>query len=493
MIRLRSLLLPALAILLALRPTTAHSQQAAVHSRIVGVVWDSVSVRPLPGATVRIVRADDPSIGRSALSDSVGKFQIDSVESGSWLASFLHPVTDSLRFDPAVLRIAIIDSAVVSLTLATPSARTLVGMICGRALAHDLGVITGEIRGASDDALLANAAVSVEWPEWVLQKGKMITEQRRIVAKTDTLGSFAMCGVPAGSTLRAVSWSGADSTGAIEVSVSDAGYARQDFSIAAIERVRLAVDSTTDSALVTTVRRGRAIIRGRVTTTDGRPLSNAVVRIIGSGSQVRTAVDGAFVVSDAGAGTQAIEARAIGYQPYRKMLALRESGEASVLLALATQQVSLDTVRVIAGRTMVPVVRAIERRSRTGLGKTLDAAFVRDRAVLFVTDALRGINGVTVHQVGGFGQAVMMREITGKPCFASIFVDAIRVQFQLSTLVTIDDLVRPSDIAAIEVYPRATMAPAEFLTMDTGCGVVAVWTKRHTEGVVPDLGNGRKP
>jgi hypothetical protein len=36
------------------------------------------------------------------------------------------------------------------------------------------------------------------------------------------------------------------------------------------------------------------------------------------------------------------------------------------------------------------------------------------------------------------------------------------------------------DIAAIELYPRPNMVPAEFMSMVSGCGVVAIWTKRAT-------------
>ena len=57
----------------ATRPATPPATQAAVFARVIGTVWDSIAMRPLGGATVRIVRADDPSIGRSATTTAFGQ------------------------------------------------------------------------------------------------------------------------------------------------------------------------------------------------------------------------------------------------------------------------------------------------------------------------------------------------------------------------------------------------------------------------------------
>ena len=95
----------ALLALLALAPA-ALVAQGAVTARIVGQVYDSISRAPLSNATVRIVRADNPSIGRTATTDVFGRFRYDSVGRGAWLATFLHPVLDSLRLEPGIVRLA---------------------------------------------------------------------------------------------------------------------------------------------------------------------------------------------------------------------------------------------------------------------------------------------------------------------------------------------------------------------------------------------------
>jgi hypothetical protein len=102
---------------------------------------------------------------------------------------------------------------------------------------------------------------------------------------------------------------------------------------------------------------------------------------------------------------------------------------------------------------------------------------------MFVTDALRGVGGVTIRQVGGYGQTIMMRNALGMECPATIVVDGLASTAQQSASITIDEMASREDIAAIELYPRPNMVPAEFMSMVSGCGVVAIWTKRATGNV----------
>jgi hypothetical protein len=77
---------------------------------------------------------------------------------------------------------------------------------------------------------------------------------------------------------------------------------------------------------------------------------------------------------------------------------------------------------------------------------------------------------VTVNrQSFGSGSVVTVRG----GCRASVVVDGMR--FDENT--TLDDVVRPEDIAAIAVYRSAAETPAEYQGFN-GCGAVVVWTKR---------------
>ena len=477
----------AVAALTSLSAPAHVAAQSPVVAQVRGTVFDSVAMAPLRNALVRIVRADDPSVGRSAQTDSLGSFQHDGVPAGVWLASFLHPVLDSLRLEPGIVRLEITEAGVLQIPLGTPSGQTLVLQACGPGSADDAGVIFGSVRNADDEAPLAGATIEVEWPEWVLAKRAVVTERATQRTVTDSLGAYRLCGVPSGSTLRARTWRLADSAGVVEVTVPASGYAVQDFDIGTSLGSVAPTVATTDSTAPSAVRLGSATVRGRVTTATGAPLPNAIVRVLGSGSTVRSGANGDFRVTDAIAGTQTIEARAIGYSPVRRTVRLRNSEASDITLALATRNVELDTIRVVAGREVPWDVRAIERRWRTGMGRFLDSRTIMERATMYISDAVRGMPGVFVRfPRQGYGQDIYMRGNSGRECRAMIFVDGMPFDAAGRGGISIDEFVQAREVAAVEVYNRPTMVPAEYLTMARDCGVIAVWTKFGT-GNVPIL------
>jgi hypothetical protein len=183
-----------------------------------------------------------------------------------------------------------------------------------------------------------------------------------------------------------------------------------------------------------------------------------------------------------------VEARLLGYVPDRATVDLRDGLAAEVMLTLAVQQVLLDSVRVVAD--VPPKVRGIERRARLGIGSILSGEVVRERSTLFVTDVLRGMNGLTVINRSQ-GAQVRMRGTSGGLCDPFIYVDGafIDVAGDGATSLTIDDLVSRHDVAAVEVYERPSLVPPEFSGGLRGCGAILVWSKQGTGNVpvrVPD-------
>ena len=80
-------------VIAAALPATVTAQLA----RLRGRVFDSVTALPLVGARVEFVNADDRArVIFSTTSDSLGRFVVDSVARGRYIAGFLHPMLDSL-------------------------------------------------------------------------------------------------------------------------------------------------------------------------------------------------------------------------------------------------------------------------------------------------------------------------------------------------------------------------------------------------------------
>lgn len=475
----------AICLLLLAGASRAGAQEpaaAAGLARVAGTVFDSVGNRPLAGALVRVVLAADPATGQSATTDSAGRFGYEALAAGTWLVSFAHPWLDSLALEAPIARVDVREAGSLSLTLATPSAATIIAGRCGSPVDPELGLLYGVVRLARDESPAAGASIALEWPEWVLQKRRVSTEVVRRVERTDSAGRFAVCGVPANSTVRAQAWRDGDSTGTLAVTLPPSGLQRHDFTVASVEVV--AVDVTVDSTERTRVlvRRGKAEVTGRVLDSSGRPVPNAIVRVLGSGESTRSGDAGAFRVEGAAAGTQTVEARAIGFEPVRQTVELRDGVVQTVAFALAPQRVQLDTIRVMAGRAVDAAVTDFERRWRGGGGGTLlSGTQVRERAVRFVTDAMRSMNGVRVVPVDGYGDMVLMRSIAGGNCTPVVFVDGSRLS--VSSGWAIDDFLPLAQVAAMEVYPRSSYAPAQYSDPTGGCGSIVLWSKLRFGGV----------
>ncbi len=467
-----------IALALSSLATAPHlAGQLPVRVQISGTAFDSISMRPLAGALVRLVRVEDPSVGRSATADSAGAFRFADLSAGAWLATMLHPVLDSLRLEPGVVRLELTESGDVDLALTTPSVVSVSTATCGAALPADDGLLVGSVRDATTDLPVPLTQVQVSWPEFLLSGRNLTTVTQARTARADSLGRFAVCGAPRGATVRARAMLDADSTSEIAVTVPDGGYGVQDFLL-----VRATRDAEQLQAIETTPPTRVAVtVRGRVTRDDGTPLRGALVRVIGVGSTVRSGANGGFAIIDASAGTQTVEARLIGYTPHRRTVQVKAGGSEDITLVLPVQRVQLDTVRVAASRPFSAEVRGIEARARTGLGRLISGDVIRERSTLFVSDILRGMNGLIVTG-GSRGNEVQMRNAMGRLCTPFVYFDGALVQVGGSepSSLNIDDLVTRGDVAAMEVYSRASAVPPEFAGGSTGCGAIAVWSSRAT-------------
>jgi hypothetical protein len=439
----------------ALGPLLVAELQAQPVARLRGVVFDSVAAAPLAHAAVRVFRGDNAAEGVDLRTDTAGRFVLPGVRPGTWLVSFLHPRLDSLRLDAPVARVEVVEAGDIDVTLAVPSGASLARALCGARPDDSTAVVVGDVRDAATRRALSGATVRATWPEWVFAKRQMGREDVTRVARTDSTGQFILCGVPQGTTVRALAYRDADTTGVVELAIPAADYAVTDF---LLDRSGARAGS----------------VRGVVQTPDGKPFANAMARVLGSGTMVRTDSSGTFRIADAAAGTQMVEVRALGYEQQRRQVTLVPGEPLAMSFTVDRARVLLDTVRVFAGRKLPPDVVAIERRWRAGQGVILDAATVRQRASNYITNALFAVPGVRLGMRNGFGNTVYFRGIGGE-CIPIIYLDGFRF---VANGLSLDEIVAPQDVAAMEVYVRPMQRPAEFTDL-ADCGVLVVWTRYH--------------
>jgi hypothetical protein len=101
---------------------------------------------PLAGAIVQLVSADGtPRFGRSAISDSLGRFTVVDVPSGRYMIGFFHPMLDSLGLEPILREIEVVDEQPVRADLAIPSPARLRDAICGPRSAQNSGAVVAGV------------------------------------------------------------------------------------------------------------------------------------------------------------------------------------------------------------------------------------------------------------------------------------------------------------------------------------------------------------
>ncbi|HEX6066744.1 MAG TPA: hypothetical protein VFZ04_21060, partial [Longimicrobiales bacterium] len=66
-------------------------------------------------------------------------------------------------------------------------------------------------------------------------------------------------------------------------------------------------------------------------------------------------------------------------------------------------------------------------------------------------------------------------------CFPRIYLDGVlaRPSSTSAPTLTLDEIAKPEEIEAIEIYRSSSQIPPEFSGADSSCGVVVVWTRTN--------------
>lgn len=463
----------AAATILAVAATAAGAQTrpaAPPRARVRGEIVDSVRNRLLTGATVQLSATDNSGRILSTTSNLQGIFQIDEVPAGTYLVGFLHPFLDSLGVESNLLRLEVSTDEPISLTLATPSAATLIEARCGAPTA-DLprGMFFGTVRPTSGAPLAGPARVRAQYnTNRVTERGLERVPNVRI-ATSNAEGTFAVCGVPANTTITVRGFSGADSSGFVELPVPGNGLLLRDLVIGSAQRVQQR--TTAGGARVTSVLTGKAALRGVARNQTGQPVNGARVTLWGTGVEATANASGQYQFAALPEGTYTVEVRAVGFQPHRAPADLFAARDNVVDLTLTPLITTVDTMRVRANRA-VPL-EEFERRRKLGFGHFLTEDDLKKKGPTYMGDIFRGLPGV-VTMPGQFGRDRVLIRGTGMTgdCAPAVFLNGLYVNIEDGDL---DNIINPKDVRAIELYSRVASIPLQFQTRN-GCGSAVIWT-----------------
>lgn len=238
----------------------------------------------------------------------------------------------------------------------------------------------------------------------------------------------------------------------------------------------------------------QVVVDGRVIDdVTARALPSARVTLLNSFnklvSETTTDALGRFRIAQRQNGWYRLEVSAIGYRQTRTpyVWPMTDHGYAQLEVRLAPHVALLAPVEVItlSASETSPVLANVEFRRTHGWGIQISREQIEARNPANVSDMLTEVPGVyAVHRGSGTSGRVisMTRSLAGPGggrCVVQIFLDG-----QLATRnvpggdVVVDELVSPLDVEVIELFRGLGSIPAEFLTPEARCGVIAIWTKR---------------
>ena len=210
---------------------------------------------------------------------------------------------------------------------------------------------------------------------------------------------------------------------------------------------------------------------GVVLADDRTPLSDAVLGIERGGQtlyRVRSLSDGHFTFTDVPGGMAAITVRRLGYLQRRlefDLNAATTKDPFEILLTPVATDVEAVTIEGATGK-----LQAFNaRRVRNNFGYFFDQNDIRRKGPRYVSELFRTIPGARLMASRRAGNVLELRN-----CTPRIWLDGVRADNA-----EIDELISPSEIAGLEIYPSFAGVPAEYMDKENrACGVVLVWTRQ---------------
>lgn len=212
---------------------------------------------------------------------------------------------------------------------------------------------------------------------------------------------------------------------------------------------------------------GAAILRGSVSSNDGRPVVGAAIRGVDNEWSGVTDGSGGFEIGHLRPGTYLFEVSHPDFAPLTVRVALDGGRSVTIpsgLLKLERKPTRLDPGTPARGGIFI-------RRSQ------IEALQAR-----VMTDLLRQVPGLRIqHGRRGAEDQLLSPWPTVRvtrarfDCPPMLFVNGIHLGS--SDLVDLDGIVQPQDLEGLEVYRGISEVPARFSLPGAQCGVLLFWTR----------------
>ena len=424
-----------------------------------GVVYDSlVTAAPLEGAEVWV-----EGTNRTARTDGAGRFELAALAPGRYRLTFDHPVLDSTGLAAPPMVVDVTAGGTTAVTLTTPGPATAHRTLCPHDPFQKTGAILGLVRDVVDAKPLANVAVTAHWNIYIVGAGSVGAEPGTAAARSDGSGRVLLCNVPTDVEVLIQGKAGDGPVGMVLVDLAGRAFGRA------------ALDLATAASVGT--------VTGFVRKQNGAGIPEAEVVAIGTDRRTRADGGGGFTLQDVLAGPRIVEAHAIGYPSGRTQTTVRPGVTQRVEIVMGDSIAVLDPVTV-EGRYEPYLTRVgFDRRRTAAQGHFLDTTDIRRSGAVQFEEVFRMVPGVRLLPNGSSylvelqrGQGQILNPALANYCPPSYFIDG--VYYPLPPMQTPSLPLVPDEVLAIEVYSNLFSAPPQYQRLDSGCGVILLWTKR---------------
>jgi carboxypeptidase family protein len=474
-------LIPAV-LTLGLAPTSqARSQQPQTPpgspsggntATAVGVVFDSVRLRPLSGAVIRV-----DSSQLAATADSEGRFRIEGITPGMHYLRVEHVMLDTLGITLRSPPEQYVAGETSTGELATPSPERLIELLCSAAWrARGPAALMGRVREADTGNPATGAKVSLVWYEVEISGGvRRAPRVREATVAAD--GTYRICGLPEKLDGRVQVLRGTLTSGEIAMVFGQDLLGLRSMSIAPPgQAVAVSVTSSDSTRKPTRRVLGNAKLTGKIVNRSGQPLVGARVSIEGTDRVALSRAGGDFVLDSLPVGTQTVTARLLGYAPTEVPVELSTREPRAVTVRMEVFVPVLEAVRVTAQRERALDDVGFARRKRGGAGWFMEGDAIAQRNAQQFTDLMRSAPGIRVSQSNG--QQIL--ESSRDPMSGCVNVWLDGSMWQQMTPGDIDGFVKPYELGALEVYSPTT-TPAEYQQAGRSCTTIIAWTTRRLD------------
>ncbi|MEA2766331.1 MAG: hypothetical protein QOK07_2735 [Gemmatimonadaceae bacterium] len=458
-------LLSALAVLLGSTQLGAQKKPVVIPAaipkagtaQIAGVVVDSLNGRFLVGAEVLVEGAK-----AMVITDSLGKFRVDSLLPGTYQVGVFHPLLDTLGLTIATKPFHIGADSATFIVLAIPSAATIIRRECPvRPRAQGTSAVIGQVHDPETLLPVAGAEVSIAWSQIDVSKtAGVVRTPHMIYDSTDALGAFRICGLPNSMQATLQAKRGKSVTAEIPITLGE-----QESELFARTLLLSRIDS---GAKV-----GNAAVSGRVVLEGAATNAGSRVEVVGTDQVALTNDKGEFTMTKLPSGSQVLLARHLGFGAQTVAVDLNSREQQRVTIKLPKFVAMIEPVVVNARRAANLDRVGFVQRQKMGQGFYLGPDQLKDRHPTRLTDIFRTVPGLRVTSSPEGDIVGSSRNAGGNDC-VQYYVDDM--PWQSAEPGDINQFVNPNEVVAVEVY-QGSNAPAQYSRGAGGCTTIVLWTK----------------